>query len=230
MIETFFPKHKWCVHNFARSYVVPSVVLSTYMDHMHVADHATQLFFRTNSLYDPDGLTGNSHEDEPSMYPFMAIYYASYEVYSSKITIIFTQKDAEGEFTRLGLGLRMDDNAVLQYNNSSFESARQDGAWHCKSMTCVGSGAKTPSVRLTHKWSRKSLDTGQKTSNCAGVGTNPSYSDYFLPTWCDLNPIGGTEGPALIVTVRISYLARWTDRRDLSNMLDLLPPSYIPGT
>lgn len=226
MVNSLIPAVKWMVHQYAQSFEISNESnISRYMHSLVNAD-STIMFFRANSPYDADASAGTIHDYGSTMFAYMQNHYSRYEVYSSKCTFIFQQKNSsQGQELDVAFGVKLDDNAGLTGVNYSYEMARMDPTWHCKLYHVNGvTAAQGRPCVITHRWSRKKLDSGDKDGNSATIGSNPVYSEYFMPTVCSINPSGLTlGGPNWLVTARISYLTRWSDRKDIAADNSIIP-------
>lgn len=226
MVNTVVPPVKWMVHQFAQTYNIGNESSISKFMHSLVNSDATIMFFRANSPCDADATAGTIHDYSSTMYSYMANHYSRYEVYSSKCTVIFQQRNnSQGSEMDVGFGVKLDDNAGFTGVQYPYELARMDPTWHCKKFhvngLCAGFGKPTV---ITHRWSRSNLDTADKASNSSTVGSSPVYSEYYMPTVCKLSQSDTVlGGPDWLVTVRISYLTRWSDRKDIAADATIIP-------
>ena len=137
----------------------------------------------------------------------MANYYRQYEVLWSNITITFRQRESDnGGSCWLGLGISRNNDNTLDNPATSFEMARQIPGWHTKMLNVGGNDGKKQCT-ISHFWSRKMIDKSQLVNNMAAAGTNPVYTEYFIPAYCV--PTGSNNlGPNWVIIVTGKQIGR----------------------
>jgi len=161
--------------------------------------------FNANGMYDPN-TSGTGHQ--PLFFDQMTALYNHYTVIGSRITLTVMNQTSSGVAGTVGV-IYNDDTATAYTDITGF------GEQSAGRTRMIPGGANTTFV-LGLKYSAKKTFGGSILSNTSLQGTasaNPSEASYFdIGYQCT-----GTGTNALIVKVHVSYIAVWSEIKDIGS-------------
>ncbi|AXH75925.1 MAG: putative capsid protein [Cressdnaviricota sp.] len=166
--------------------------------------------FRANSIFDPD-YTGVGHQ--PLGRDQWAQYYDHYIVIGAKITATFHSRGSGSTATSY-VGVALTD-AVNQID-TDYQTAVERNNYHLTFLGQADSGR--PVVHMSKTYSPKRFfgikDIGDNQLRLgAKQEANPTEDIYFVLMSYAATPVLGTDPLAVGVSVVISYIVRFTERR-----------------